>query len=392
MKRAVTSLIIAAAALAAGPVLRAGGNGNPDIVPVTYYGDNNLKDYYQAGVLKKFADSTTALFYYKSISLDEAAGVYRIKNQSLQDKYNLQPGEPFGGQTVGAFCSGVLVGDDLVLTAGHCFAPDDRGAPCGRVFFVFGYALNSAGETPSSFPKENVYTCGSVIAQRVMDAPDNGAPGHNFTCSNGSCSRAAIGADGPDYALVRLDRKVAGRYPLAISRVQVAKGTKVGVIGYPSGMPVKVQEEGANVRSVSPSGYFVSNLDTFKGNSGSPVFDMSTLKIVGLLSRGGVDFVYTSGSSQIKDPGNPGYYAPGRANVEPQDGGRGEDATLASEFQDLIPQTQMERYLNVRAQQQGRQEQPKVVPAVYYPGRDGGPQAVPAVYYVPDPVPQPISI
>jgi hypothetical protein len=391
MKRALTMFLIAAAALAAGPSLRAGGNG-AYVVPVEYYGDNNLKEYYQADALKNLADSTVALFSDRVMRLDQAAGVYRLQNVALKDKYNLKPDQPFADQTVGAYCSGALVGDDLVLTAGHCLQPDERGGPCGRVLFVFGYALTRAGEMPSSFPAENVYGCERVIAQRVMDAPVDGGQGHNFTCSNGACTQAAVGADGPDYALIKLKRKVTGRRPLAISRKALVRGVQVGVIGYPSGMPVKVQEEGASVRSVSKNGYFVSDLDTFRGNSGSPVFDMRTLKIAGVLSRGGEDFVYDSGSARVADPENPGFYSPGTASVVPQNGGRGEDATLSTEFQALIPENSTERAMNVMLEQRRNQARPKAVPAVYNPGQDGAPEVVPAVYYGPDHTPQPISI
>ena len=44
--------------------------------------------------------------------------------------------------------------------------------------------------------------------------------------------------------------------------------------------------------------YFVANTDTFGGNSGSGVFDLSTLQQVGILVRGETDYV-ASGSCNI---------------------------------------------------------------------------------------------
>ncbi len=393
MKFRILTSILAAAALAGSCVmLRAGGIGrNPNVVPVSYYGEKNLKDYNEAGqIMKRLSESTAALFPAKALPYDAAAGVYSLKNESLKDKYNLGEDETFASQTVGAYCSGALVGDDLLLTAGHCFKPHAHGLPCADIKIVFGYAVTQRGQNPSSFKADNVYSCKKIISQKVQDDR------HNFICKDGTCTNSPIIGDGVDYALVQLDRKVRGRPALAISRTRVGKDVSVGVIGYPSGMPVKIQEEGAAVRSVTSKGYFVTNLDTFAGNSGSPVFNMATHKIEGVLVRGGVDYVYTAGGTVVEDPGRPSDYATGRANVYPQDGGRGEDVTFSAEFQALIPQSDMETYLNSTQKPETRPQtgtQPRAVPAIYYPGQNGGVKAQPAIYIVPEPsTPEPTMI
>jgi V8-like Glu-specific endopeptidase len=283
---------------------------------------------------------------------------------------------------VGAFCSGVLVGEDTVLTAGHCFQPDERGGPCARVKMVFGYKVTARGEKPSSFPAEDVYTCKQVLVQKVQDEE------HNLSCRNGACSNSAPVGLGADYALIKLDRKVAGRYPLAISREKTGRMAQLAAIGYPSGLPVKIASEGS-IRSISQNGYFVADLDTFGGNSGSPVFNTQTMKIEGILVRGGGDYAYGAGDSEVTDPQNPYLQTPGKAKVYGQNEGRGEDVTMISEVQALIPQTEMETNLNEMIRQQ--QAPAKTVPAVYYLGSDGGVQAQPAVYTVPE-VSAPVAI
>lgn len=364
--------------LAGGPLLA--GQGGARVQPVSYYGENDQVDLYQAGILRRFAESSVALFSDRALTPDGAGG-YRLNNISLREKLNLRPGQPFGDQTVGAYCSGVLVGPDLVLTAGHCFEPDERGGPCGRVKFAFGYAVTREGENPVSFPAANVYSCREIVAQKVQDER------HNFTCRNGRCTEAEAVGNGADYALVRLDRPAAGRHPLAVSREPVAQGVEVGVIGYPSGLPVKVQEKGATVRSVSRDGYFVTNLDTFRGSSGSPVFNMRTLKIEGIIVRGGTDYIYGSTAAPVNDPSRPYLHAPGEANYYPQDGGRGEDVSFLGEVQALIPASEAERALDYmleggRNQVQTPAQRP--VPAIYTPG-DGGGRVQPAIYTPPDP-------
>ena len=58
-------------------------------------------------------------------------------------------------------------------------------------------------------------------------------------------------------------------------------------MGHPSGLPLKVTA-GATVRSHKRD-FYVANLDSFEGNSGSPVFN-ENYEVAGILVRGEVDF------------------------------------------------------------------------------------------------------
>jgi hypothetical protein len=99
---------------------------------------------------------------------------------------------------------------------------------------------------------------------------------------------------------VELDRDVEGaREPVQVDRTALTQvGRSILVIGHPSGLPTKVAG-GGQVRSVLPS-HVVTNLDTYGGNSGSGVFDLVNLKLVGILVRGENDFV-SAGSCTVSN-------------------------------------------------------------------------------------------
>src|SRR5262249_38762745 len=66
----------------------------------------------------------------------KADGSSVISAPTLAELTNLCPSEPFGEEPSAASCSGVLVDDQLVLTAGHCF---DERATCDERRWVFNY-------------------------------------------------------------------------------------------------------------------------------------------------------------------------------------------------------------------------------------------------------------
>lgn len=109
----------------------------------------------------------------------------------------------------------------------------------------------------------------------------------------------------------------------------VSIGNELYVLGFPSGLPMKIADQ-AFVRSISDKGYFVSNLDTFGGNSGSPVLKSGTLTVEGILVRGDNDYAYR-GNCKI-------------ALVCPQDGkdcrNDGEDSTSLTAIADIFGHTE----------------------------------------------------
>lgn len=315
MKNIVKNILAAAAILSILPVLSFAESKS-------IYGDDNRKEYFQLDAAQKaLADSTVSLWKSASVEALNPGGV-KLKTVNFGDRLNLCPEEKFREQPIGAFCSGALVGPDLIMTAGHCIKTD---AQCKDTKFVFGYNLGREGaEATTALPAGNVYGCAKVVKRFLGGEPGSDNPaGQNL---------------GADYALVQLDRKVDGRKPLAINRgTKLKNGDGIFVVGHPVGLPLKLADA-ARVRDFSKVGYFAADLDTFGGNSGSPVFNTKTKKIEGILVRGDEDFIDSPAGCTTM------------ATYE-QTGGRGEDVTKISVLASFIPKLAGEKSAEIELEQ-----------------------------------------
>ncbi|MEZ4270460.1 MAG: trypsin-like peptidase domain-containing protein [Myxococcota bacterium] len=260
------------------------------------YGEDDRRDLYAVKDprLKCRAKSTVVLVRPSKIVEDGA--ISKLKT----DVYDVCPKEAFSDQRTLGFCSGALVADDVILTAGHCVSKGDEG----RVVFAFDFAVDKAdGKTPAQLPTDNLYQAKEVL-HSVIDR-----------------------STGADWALVRLDRKVIDRAPLKVNKGEGApKDTPVTVIGHPWGLPTKVAG-GAAVRDAGQKGYFVANLDTYGGNSGSSVFNNETGLIEGVLVRGATDWVTDPSGCTV-------------SNHCPDDGCGGEEVTKIREVLQALEEAQ----------------------------------------------------
>ena len=208
---------------------------------------------------------------------------------------NLCSSEKYREQDTAAFCSGTLVGPDTVLTAGHCI---QSAFDCQSTSFVFGFAVKAAGVLPRSVASSEVYKCKQIIKQQRVD-------------------------NGADFAVIQIDRQVTNHRPLAVRPVgDVSLSDGLTVIGHPVGLPTKITT-GGTIRSITPTEYFVANLDTYGGNSGSAVINSSTGLIEGVLVRGEQDFESKGGCTVSK------VCADGTC--------RGEDVTKISVIRPFLP-------------------------------------------------------
>ncbi len=260
------------------------------------YGQDDRLDVYEVlnPQLVDLANSTAAMVPVKDIS----GGVfgYNVTSGSLADA-GICADEKFANQPTAAMCSGFLVGPDLLVTAGHCMEKSPGDDPCVKAKWIFDYRMDSEDTPIMSFLENQVYSCKEVVEFVLNDTND--------------------------YALVRLDRVVEGRNPLKFrTEGKVSDDAQIVVIGHPTGLPTKVAA-GAYVRNNTIADYFVANLDTFGGNSGSAVFDLESGLVEGILVRGEKDYIfdYTSWC-----------YRPNKCL---NDGCRGEDVTRITNIEFL---------------------------------------------------------
>lgn len=237
--------------------------------PSVIYGEDQRQDLYEVAdpELLRLADSTVALFRLP-LAMPSPDWV-PLNLHSYGESDHLCKSESFYDQKAGAICSGSLVGSDLVMTAGHCV----DNYSCGTTRIVFGFAMKTRDADLEHAPADEVYQCRSIVSRNENPA-------------------------GLDYALIRLDRPVKNHVPLKLDREKrVTNGTPLVLIGHPSGLPEKITA-GGSVRNAynrywltSERSYFLADIDSYAGNSGSPVFNAHNGLIVGILVRGEEDFV-----------------------------------------------------------------------------------------------------
>lgn len=165
-------------------------------------------------------------------------------------------------------CTGFLVAPDLLVTAGHCSvnvgeSRNETTTYCKTFSWLFDYQQNAFGFTKlENIPNEKLYRC----KETIYAVNDEKLPFR-------------------DFAVIRLDRPVEGREPLKMAAGGVKNEDILSMIGYPLGTPAKRSINARVLMNNPERKAFVTNLDAFQGNSGSPVFNQQN-EVVGILVSG----------------------------------------------------------------------------------------------------------
>ena len=158
--------------------------------------------------------------------------------------------------------TGYLIGPDAVLTCWHGW----RDFSYEPQVAIFGYAISPSNNNPIELPAED------VVPIRLYPWIRPPKPQSNNAC------------DG-DWVVLRLERPVRNTGLEFKTRLALPRpGRSVYTLGHPCGLPLKMADN-ATVLSASHE-EFRANLDTYSGNSGSPVFDAHTHSLLGLIVAG----------------------------------------------------------------------------------------------------------
>jgi hypothetical protein len=227
----------------------------------TVYGADDRREVMQAD------DTWVRVVARDSLVAITRRGATLDATQTLAKKHGLCADAPFAGQPVLAVCAGILVRPDLVLTAGHC--ADELS--CAGMDVVRGFYYR--GRPEDGLQTLETFRCREIAAIAV-DPPSNPRQ--------------------EDYAWVRLDRaaNTTARVVLARSDEGELLGQEVTTVGFPGGIPAKWTRGRVFDAGSSERRFFVSSLDTFHGNSGSPVFNERD-QLIGVLARGEPDLIRT---------------------------------------------------------------------------------------------------
>jgi V8-like Glu-specific endopeptidase len=234
------------------------------------YGQDDRRDAYASPVKIQALFPAVAVAVGTSVLEKNKDGTYKVDMADSMEDFICRD-ERFAQQSSIGFCTGFLISDRLLVSAGHCgiatgsSSDPEQGFCNSEISWYFGYNISkySTQKPHLNINADQLYSC-----KRLIRIENTGTTNNPET----------------DFALIELDRSVSVATPLQIANKSVRVQDRVFTIGHPMGMPAKYSGSAAVLQNENPF-YFEANLDTQSGNSGGPVFD-SENKVVGILVGG----------------------------------------------------------------------------------------------------------
>lgn len=170
-------------------------------------------------------------------------------------------------------CSGFLISDQLLVTAGHCIKND---SDCAEKIFIFGHTEVQR----SQFSSNEIYSCSRIVN--------------------------SVNKDAGDLVLVELDRAVESRpgthrfkIPNAESPQFSEDSSNLMSLGHPLGTSMK-QTPLEKLFPQTEHSFFKAQMDVVQGASGSPLFNPNSGVVHGVLVGGSKDFEWDESNSCAK--------------------------------------------------------------------------------------------
>lgn len=226
-----------------------------------YFRDNRRDWFEFTNAAQRRAAMQSVCLIPKNKLVKRADGKFEIRGRKFIEAKGLCTAERFKDQIVAGFCSGFPVNATTIVTAGHCVKGN---SDLTTFYFVLNYRQEDNITAKTVFEAAEVYNGVNVISRQDDDATQM------------------------DYAVVTVDHPIPAEHIASIRITDVALGEPVVVAGYPCGLPVKYADEAKVFHAGNPN-MFLADLDTYGGNSGSPVFDANN-QVVGILVQGAKDF------------------------------------------------------------------------------------------------------
>lgn len=180
---------------------------------------------------------------------------------TLQKTYNLCTNEAFTNQPVVGSGTAFVISEQTMITAKHVF---ERSINDYAIVFGFQF-LDEKKEISSSVFASNIYYP-TKIEKEFEEL---------------------------DVVQFKVDRAFPKSIPILEwenSRT-LQKKDEIYMIGHPTGLPKKAALN-ADIIDNSKLQFFYTSLDSFQGNSGSPVFNLCSNKVIGILVSGQLDYEF----------------------------------------------------------------------------------------------------
>lgn len=194
--------------------------------------------------------------------------VYQIDiSQKLGNVYRLCPDEAFYNQPVTGIGTAFITGGNKMLTAKHVLE-----RPLQFYAVLFGYKIISQGGAVDVFVDENdIYYPKSILKK------DDDLDVIEFIVDR-NFNRPILETENSKSLLI--------------------ENNEIYMIGYPNGLPVKLALNASIVEN-NHLFYFYTSLDGFRGNSGSPVFNFNSNKVIGILVSGEIDYKFNGTFNEV---------------------------------------------------------------------------------------------